>query len=252
MTLTGALNEPLLFLLLLFSVTCHGIQNKQFINSCGDIGISFPFQLQGHPSHTCNDQNFTLSCDKNNRTVLQLLSGKYYVKSIDYSSHSIRLVDERIQANDICPSFPLSSLALPNSFYPPYSPYMSTSSVVFLRCEKPVQSPNYINKTAYCNTTRDDAGNGYHSYVVAGDVRVRDVADSCAAEVLYMSSSRLIRERGSDLSPLDFNRELGYGFEASWYFGCHRCKEMASCFGDSVNVADVCLCLSSIEYYLIS
>lgn len=118
--------------------------------------------------------------------------------------------------------------------------------VVFLSCEKPVQSPNYINRTADCNTTttRDDAGNGFYSYVlVAGDVRFRDIADSCTVEVVYMSSSQVISERGSNLSWLDFNRELGYGFEASYsdFGGCERCKKRASCFRDSVNVNAVCL-----------
>ncbi|KAH7855865.1 hypothetical protein Vadar_029835 [Vaccinium darrowii] len=220
--------------------------SQQFISSCGDIhNISFPFHVQGDPSYTCNNDDYTLSCD-NNRTVLQLLFGNYYVKSINYTDESIRLVDVGIQTNNICSSFPLSSLTPSNLTFSIDFPFYwvestSVSSVVFLSCEKPVQSPKYINRTAYCNTTRDDAGNGYYSYVMAGDVRVSDVADSCTVEVLYMSSSQLISERGSNLSWLDFNRELGYGFEAQWSFGgCHKCKERASCFGDSENVTAVC------------
>ncbi|KAF7147092.1 hypothetical protein RHSIM_Rhsim03G0203500 [Rhododendron simsii] len=45
------------------------------------------------------------------------------------------------------------------------------------------------------------------------------------------------------MSLLDFNRELWYGFEASWgilRIFCDMCRERASCFGDSVNVAAIC------------
>ncbi|KAI8565007.1 hypothetical protein RHMOL_Rhmol03G0227000 [Rhododendron molle] len=250
MALAPADNKPpLLFLLLImFSVTCsYGNQNQQFINSCGDIhNISFPFQLQGDPSNTCNDYFYTLSCDENNRTVLPLLSGKYYyVQSIDYTDHSIRLVDVGIQTNNICSSFPLSSFNGSDFDGVGFIDYSSRSSVLFLSCEKPVQSPTYINRTRYCNT-RDESGNGNYSYVVAGrDVRVRDIADSCVLEVSYISTSRLIRKRGSNLSWLDLNKELGYGFDILWgdryYWKCSSlCRERASCFGDSVNVAAVC------------
>ncbi|KAF7148297.1 hypothetical protein RHSIM_Rhsim03G0201500 [Rhododendron simsii] len=246
---------PLLLLLLLFSVTCsYGNQNQQFINSCGDIhNISFPFQLQGDPSITCNDNDFTLLCE-DNRTVLHLFSRKYYVKSINYTDSSIRLVDVGFQSNDICSSFPPSSLTF-RDFYQASVPYVVPygSYVMFLRCENPVQSPrSYINKTGYCNSSRDNSGNGYYSYVVAGDVGIWDVADSCLLEVFYLSSSPLIRERGSNLSWLDLYKELGYGFVAWFgsYGGCNRCKERASCFGDSVNVTAVCryLCSDSYSY----
>ncbi|XP_058206152.1 uncharacterized protein LOC131319776 [Rhododendron vialii] len=234
------------FLLVLFPVTCHGNENQEFINSCGDVhNITFPFQLKGDPSNnTCNDYLYTLSCDKNNRTVLRLLSGKYYVQSIDYTDHSIRLVDVGIQTNNICSSFPLSSFN-GSDFYPlSFSYYSSWSSVLFLSCEKPVQSPTYINRTRYCNSTRDESGNGYYSYVMAGRyVRVWDFADSCLLEVSYISTSRLIRKRGSNLSWLDLNKELGYGFDITWDYdvgGCERCRKRASCFRDSVNVSAVC------------
>ncbi|KAF7133292.1 hypothetical protein RHSIM_Rhsim09G0157400 [Rhododendron simsii] len=108
MALKPAGNKTLLLLLLLFSVTCsYGNQNQQFFNSCGDINISFPFRLQGDPSYTCNDNDYSLLCDENNRTVLNLPSGKYYVQSINYTDYSIHLVDVGIQTNDICSPFHL-------------------------------------------------------------------------------------------------------------------------------------------------
>ncbi|KAI8564999.1 hypothetical protein RHMOL_Rhmol03G0226300 [Rhododendron molle] len=251
MALAPAGSNPLLLsLLLLFSVTCsYGNQNQQFINSCGDIhNISFPFQLQGDPSNTCKDENYTLSCDENNRTVLSLLSGKYYVKSINYTTQSIHLVNVGFQSNDICSSFPPSSL-IPSDHFDagPYWTWLwDVRSVVFLSCENPVQYPSiYINKTGYCNSTRDNSGNGYYSYAVTGDVGVWDIADSCFLEAVYLSSSPLVIERGSNLSWLDLNEVLEYGFEASWdmfYQFCSStyCRKRASCFGDSMNVTAVC------------
>ncbi|KAH7856081.1 hypothetical protein Vadar_032517 [Vaccinium darrowii] len=219
----------LLLLLLLFSVTCHGNQNQQFINSCGNIhNISAPFHLQGDPSHTSNDEYYTLSCDSNNRTVLDAFSGKYYVQAINYIDQLIRLVDVGIQTNDICSSFPLSPLT-PLDFLVGIGPYtvdLTASAVVFLRCENPIQSPIYISRTGYCNTGEDSA-NGSYSYVVPGEATLLDVADSCLVEAVCGCSSPL---KGSNLTWLDVNRELEYGFEASWggVTLCEICKKRES------------------------
>ncbi|KAH7853649.1 hypothetical protein Vadar_005084 [Vaccinium darrowii] len=155
---------PCLLLLLLFSVTCHGNQNQQFVNSCGNIhNISAPFHLQGDPSHTSNDEYYTLSCDSNNRTVLNLISGKYYVQAINYTGQLIRLVDVGIQTNNICSSFPLSSLTTNQIFafgvgqLGPFAVELTASVAVFLSCENPIQSPIYISRTGYCNTGEDSA-----------------------------------------------------------------------------------------------
>ncbi|KAF7133088.1 hypothetical protein RHSIM_Rhsim09G0156400 [Rhododendron simsii] len=214
MALAPAGNKTLfLLLLLLFLVTCsYGNQNQQFFNSCGGINISFPFHLQGDPSYTCNDNDHTLVCDENNRTVLNLPSGKYYVQSINYTDYSIRLVEVGIQTDDICSPFHLFSSTF---LYFTYGgegrrlyTYAAESGVVFLRCENPVHSPIYINTTGYCNTTRGDPGNGYYSYAVAGDVSVLDVADSCLLEAFYLASSQRI---------LDVLCEIKYQKSTSWY-----------------------------------
>ncbi|KAF7133005.1 hypothetical protein RHSIM_Rhsim09G0156900 [Rhododendron simsii] len=271
MTLAPAGNKTLLLLLLLlllFSVTCsYGNQNQQFFNSCGDmINISFPFRLQGDPSYTCNDNNYTLVCDGNNRTVLNLPSGKYYVQSINYTDYLIRLVDVGIQTNDICSPFHLfSSTFLYFSLFANWGEgrqlywgegqqlyyYIRSAErgVVFLRCVNPVHSPIHINTTGYCNSTRGDPGNyGNYSYAVAaGDISVLDVPDSCLLEAFYPSSSQLIGQRGSNISSLDFIKELEYGFEVSWtgsIRGCVECRERAFCFRNSSVTA---LCSNCID-----
>ncbi|KAK7860189.1 hypothetical protein CFP56_042153 [Quercus suber] len=61
-------------------------------SSCGNIhNISFPFRLKTDPEN-CGDFSFELSCE-NNRTVLYISSGKYYVQEISYNNYTIRIVD---------------------------------------------------------------------------------------------------------------------------------------------------------------
>ncbi|GMP24815.1 hypothetical protein CsSME_00001959 [Camellia sinensis var. sinensis] len=212
----------LVVLVLLFFSTCHGRnQNQQLIgSSCGDIhNITFPFQLQSD-TQICGgvNNNFTLSCD-NNRTILSLSSAKYYVHSINYNNSTIRLIDIGIQTNNnnntnVCSSFPNHSLTPSN--LTSGDPYTST---------------------------------GY-SYVVAGQVSVWYVADSCTVQTIAVSSSPLLigAEIASNFSLSDVNKALEYGFEVSWEFKtCKGCKKRASCFGDAVNVVAACSSVCSFQ-----
>ncbi|KAF7153322.1 hypothetical protein RHSIM_Rhsim01G0115900 [Rhododendron simsii] len=231
-----AVTPPLLLLLLLSVITCgYGNHNQEFINSCGDIhNITYPFQLQGDPSHAAYDKYFNLSCDQNNRTVLDLSAGKYYVQSMNYTDSSIRLVDVGIQTDDICSSFPLSSLNLGDfldGILLPYIAERTARMVVFLSCEYPIQSPAYVSRTGYnCSVGDESSGNGYYSYVAVGEITLLDFPDRCTFDqVAITSSPRLVSSsRGSNMSWLDLNKELAYGFEASWgnkSGTCIACKE---------------------------
>jgi hypothetical protein len=61
-------------------------------SSCGNIrNISYPFRLTSDPEK-CGDPRYILSCE-NNQTVLHLYGGRYYVREIDYTDSSIRVVD---------------------------------------------------------------------------------------------------------------------------------------------------------------
>ncbi|KAG5564978.1 hypothetical protein RHGRI_001000 [Rhododendron griersonianum] len=216
----------LLLLLLLSVITCsYGNQNQEFINSCGDIhNIIYPFQLQGDRSHAAYDKYFTLSCDQNNRTVLDLSTGKYYVQSMNYTDSSIRLVDVGIQTDDICSSFPLSflTIGLFDGISLPYAAEDLARTVVFLSCENPIQSPAYVNRTGYnCITGDESSGNEYYSYVAVGGGTFWDFPDSCTLDQAATTSSpRLVgagassRVSNMNMSWLDLNKELAYGFEA--------------------------------------
>ncbi|KAF5958980.1 hypothetical protein HYC85_000189 [Camellia sinensis] len=232
-------------------------QNQQLIgSSCGDIhNITFPFQLQSD-TQICGgvNNNFTLSCD-NNRTILSLSSAKYYVHSINYDNSTIRLIDIGIQTNNnnntnVCSSFPNHSLTPSN--LTSGDPYTSTgiSLLVFLNCENPVKSPYYINTTSYCDNGIDSSSLKGFSYVVAGQVSVWYVADSCTVQTIAVSSSPLLigTEIASNFSLSDVNKALEYGFEVSWEFKtCKGCKKRASCFGDAVNVVAACSSVCSFQ-----
>ncbi|PQQ00441.1 rust resistance kinase Lr10-like isoform X1 [Prunus yedoensis var. nudiflora] len=68
-------------------------------SSCGSIrNISYPFRLNGDPTN-CGVSFYTLSCE-NNLTILNLYSGKYTVRSINYDNNTIRAVDPGLRKND--------------------------------------------------------------------------------------------------------------------------------------------------------
>ncbi|GAY64610.1 hypothetical protein CUMW_234820 [Citrus unshiu] len=69
-------------------------------SSCGDVkNISYPFRLQGDPAG-CGHPELELSCESN-KTILELNSGKYYVKRISYDECTISVADVNL-ANGSC------------------------------------------------------------------------------------------------------------------------------------------------------
>ncbi|XP_060671085.1 uncharacterized protein LOC132800802 [Ziziphus jujuba] len=150
-------------------------------SSCGNIpNISYPFRLQTDPPN-CGKKRYELSCENNNRsTVLNLYSGKYHVRAINYDNYTIRLADVNIDKAN-CFTVPLYSLAAYN--FTDESPYsgsflndngktldnISLSEVIiFIKCENPVESPLYvptepcINSSGAASTTLSKEE--YYSY----------------------------------------------------------------------------------------
>ncbi|KAK2983686.1 hypothetical protein RJ640_023220 [Escallonia rubra] len=69
-------------------------------SSCGNIGnITSPFHLRGDHRH-CGKRFWELVCE-NNRAVMYLGAGKYYVEDISYGRKKIRLVDVGLD-KDFC------------------------------------------------------------------------------------------------------------------------------------------------------
>ncbi|KAM1068672.1 hypothetical protein ACFX2A_000611 [Malus domestica] len=153
----------LAFLVLCFcSETCNAKDDStksSCTSSCGLIhNITYPFRLNDDPKR-CGDRRYTLSCENNNITVLDLhyygkYYGKYYVQAINYKNKTIRLLDPGLDNNN-CSSMPRNLLPLTNLQIGPYVSYDLTTgsppstSVFYLRCRNQVNSSLYVD-TAPC------------------------------------------------------------------------------------------------------
>ncbi|TQE00528.1 hypothetical protein C1H46_013884 [Malus baccata] len=191
----------LAFLVLCFcSETCNAKDDSKSscTSSCGLIhNITYPFRQNDDPKR-CGDRRYTLSCENNNITVLDLhyytvdLSyynvdpqyyyGKYYVQAINYKNKTIRLLDPGLDNNN-CSSLP------PN--FPPYflpGPYGSplSTSVYYLRCRNQVNSSLYVD-TAPClnNSATSLIQPKSYGYVMVDRDRGRsmdDLNEGCGVE----------------------------------------------------------------------
>jgi hypothetical protein len=172
-------------------------------------------------------------------TVLTLFSGKYYVKSINYTDYTIRIVDPGIEEGD-CSSIPhyfLSSYNLTgiSSYVDDNSdPYQTDYEllyeyVIYLNCSKQVKDdPGYVD-TAPCRV------NSYpksYVYAVAGYLSVESLKDYCEVKLVAMYSSHIssvsdgvgVRD-DVPIRPLSYDqihKMLLYGFQLSWKSGACR------------------------------
>ncbi|KAG7981345.1 hypothetical protein I3843_05G229300 [Carya illinoinensis] len=232
----------LIVFVLLPHQTCTAKDTSQVCvpSSCGNIhNISHPFRLQGDPPN-CGDSRYSLSCE-NNQTLLYLFSGIYYVKAIDYNNLTIRVVDPGINLEDDYSFIPRYFLSLTNfSLKVPYVPsvphYLGydevrllSVNVVFLKCEKPVNSTDYLDvSTCSDNGSYPSNSSLSHSkryrYVLFLDaIKAEYVANLCQVEqIMTLSSSPLSNQAvPRKISCTDFHNELvEYGFELSFAQNC--------------------------------
>ncbi|XP_028059692.1 rust resistance kinase Lr10-like isoform X2 [Camellia sinensis] len=218
--------------LVLFTVNCYARKSHDHCDpsSCGNNdNITHPFRLKGDPKN-CGDKRYELEC-VNNRTVLHLFSGKYYVEEINYDNHTIRVVDVGIH-KDECSSLPIYSLTSDNFSYSVNSPYFLSYSepravVVFMNCENPVKSPLYMdnsNRRSCAKGGGNSSGSvkGQYLYVVVGELKVSDVADLCTVEMMVPIAQPPLLMNGENrgnisISFLDVHNAMAYGFELYYY-----------------------------------
>ncbi|KAL4600326.1 hypothetical protein ACB092_11G190600 [Castanea dentata] len=196
-------------------------------SSCGNIpNISFPFRLKSDPE-ICGDSRYQLSCE-NNRTVLHLFAGKYYVQKINYNNYTIRVADSGIHNDNY---FPTPSYSLCGYNFSTESAYQLKSeinpelswSVVFMSCEKSVKSPYYLDtSTCIDNSSNYISHSKRYRYVKVGTTNTTEVADSCLVEKIIRTSWP--RNDDPNVSCNDVHNELVYGFEISWLRG--KCESM--------------------------
>ena len=226
------------FALVLVHETCSAttkVNNHCAPSSCGNINnISFPFRLKTDPKK-CGDSRYELSCE-NNRAVLYLFEGKYYVQEINYSKYAIRIVDSGIYKDNYF-HFSTSNFSLygynfseSDSAYTSYLPKITepglrgklSRNVVLMSCEKPVNSPFYLG-TSTCIDNGKSSSNTSTShfkryrYVKVGRTNAADVVDLCKVEQMFLTSWP--RNDDPNISCKDVHNELVYGFEISWLQG---------------------------------
>ena len=88
-------------------------------------------------------------------------------------------------------------------------------SLVLMSCEKPVNSPLYLD-TSTCNYNDNSSSisdSKRYRYVKVGRTNVSEV-ESCKVEKMFRTSWP--RSHDSNISCKDVHNELVYGFELSW------------------------------------
>ncbi|KAK3415677.1 hypothetical protein EUGRSUZ_H01587 [Eucalyptus grandis] len=219
--------------LLLLGTSCHAKKNHLCASSCGEIhNISYPFRLKGDPKN-CGNSLYELACE-NNRTVLYLHAGQYYVKSIHYSSSfnkdifrgNITVVDDGLQKND-CSSLPRYSLARFNlSMDDPSNIFdaRSSESVAFMKCPRPVASTNYIDVTPCIEDAYSASTPPYisqmkvYSYAVQ-QLRLRDMRDSCTVIMMALTGNQISGRKENQNGSLpykDLHNLMVEGFNLSY------------------------------------
>jgi hypothetical protein len=220
----------LIVVVVLLYQTCNSsAQDHCPPSSCGSIpiNISYPFRLTSDPKN-CGDQRYNLSCENNQTLVLYLYHARYYVRQINYTDYSIRVVDPGIglNTNEYYSFIPRYSLEYTN--FNSRDPYLikfswnrykySTLSTIFVECEKPVNSWYHLNISAcikdgvYLNSKR-------YTYALFGYKRAAvELGDLCQVEQISFTSysDRYYNDDLRNISCTDFHNELLRGFELSW------------------------------------
>ena len=151
-------------------------------SSCGIISnISFPFRLKSKPK-ICGESRYELSCE-NNRKVLHLFAGKYYVRKINYHNYTIRVADSG-KHNDnyfsTTPSYSLYRYNFSNWYYSTYTTYGNAElsrNVVFMD-----------TSTCIHNSSKYMSPSMRYRYVKVGTTSATEVADSCWVEKITRTS----------------------------------------------------------------
>ncbi|KAJ8775279.1 hypothetical protein K2173_020283 [Erythroxylum novogranatense] len=205
--------------------------NKNCNSSCGNISIRLSFRLKTDPEG-CGFKSFELDCENNQKTVLYLSSyAKYYVREINYTGFSIRVVDIGVQKDD-CSSLPRHSLTwnLLSSSYMYISLLRYYENLVFVRCVNPVAqdvrySSDLLDRVQYvdtssCNYSSSHSLHGEYSYVILGSyLTVSDLEDSCRVEKMMLSAisnMKSLLSNRNNLTYKDVHDSLLFGFQLSF------------------------------------
>ncbi|RVW74467.1 hypothetical protein CK203_054545 [Vitis vinifera] len=206
-----------------FLSVCVADKNQTFKSSCGDMNISDPFYLEDDYAPNLGHHHLLKLICENNRTMVNLnFSGKYHVADINYSSHTIRVVDPGLKKKGMgnCFSYPLYYFRI---YQHSYEVPTNSSSVLFITCPWLITGDKIHNKyipIIPCNTNRSSPFSQAYAYAIVGDLRFRDIPDSCILDGNIVTQSKAVAE-GRHLSMSDLQEELLMGFELSFlHFMC--------------------------------
>ncbi|XP_021827439.1 putative RING-H2 finger protein ATL21A [Prunus avium] len=240
-----------LLLLLLPPSFCFQTSTVEDSTLCGNINISSPFYLNGNLQY-CGDNynNFELYCEEN-VTVICLYSGKYYVKAINYSDWTIRVVDAGVQKQDNYFSNPLYSLTSFNlsDGEDPFSSHYYYSDediqelrlyslaihevpIIFISCANPMHSPLLVDTAPCINNSANSSLSStsrMFSYVMIGlngsIISSFDLGESCKITKMVVVSPSTSTDLHRNLSCEGIYNEIARGFELSWFNGaCNLCE----------------------------
>ncbi|KAL3819948.1 hypothetical protein ACJIZ3_005853 [Penstemon smallii] len=233
------ISRILLILLLFYSVNsiAQSTTSSCPSSSCGNIPIRYPFRLKGDPiSCGYNNPNFVLDCLNNRTTIFTLNSINYHVQELYYEHFSIRLVTPDLNRKNLssCPVYSneiydILQIRRTDSIYNVFV----NGAVFFIHCVSPVSSLGYLN-APFCGISSNSSE--IHSYVVAGNISLYELEDSCTVDRLYFFSTR--RPMSDNFSLAAIYDGLAYGFELSWLDQlCGECQRINGSCDNRFNAA---------------
>ncbi|GKU90252.1 hypothetical protein SLEP1_g4262 [Rubroshorea leprosula] len=203
----------LLFLFLSFFTLT--VQGRTVCSSvCGNItDIRYPFRLESDPLD-CGVPVYQLSCE-NDQTILNFLSGRYYVKRISYEERVIRLVDFNLA--DVRCSLPFTNLSMADVLWDGrYSAVLSYHHVNFLTCSKNLTDPAYTRVPCL-------SGNAHHVFVnISNYYLFPDEIPASCEKTSWVPT--VYDESKKNLSYETISKMLEEGFDVGWTVDCWYCK----------------------------
>lgn len=181
-----------------------------------------PFSPKGDPVG-CGDPDCEVSC-VNNKTILEIFPGKYYVKNISHDDHVIRLVDVNFANGSSC-SLPSGSVV---SDYGVVKDFrfvaLDTNRVYtqFVKCSRNISQANAYNYTAIPCSTRTN-GTSYLYAIYDGDyLSYRHHQASCS--LVSVASSDYDQHIVKPPSYEAIMKQLHAGFDLGWSVECRDCS----------------------------
>ena len=208
-----------LFTLLIFLLTTKVL--ARFIphvcspSSCGEIEIDYPFRLKTDPAG-CGEPDFELSCE-NNKTILELHSGKYLVKRISYDVQRLRVVDVNL-ANGTC-SLPYKSVSVDEFMDDDHYILDATTYTSFIKCS------SNLNDQAY-RLVPCLSGNGTSVYVSYVTYIISSLQGSC----LFVSRVPTVYQAVLFPSYDSILQLMQTGFDLEWSVGCWYSSYSYDCY----------------------